>query len=710
MSPESSGSRILLVCDKPDVSKHVIRHLDDTLQIQVIENIYDALSSITYNLPTLIITYDNPEGYDSIKLLKTIRHSIKTKLIPFIILSPQNGNVPKLKAYEEGADIYLNYPDEMDEFRASVTTSISKYQEFYLLTITDELTRLYNRKEFIHKFRQLIINRPDMTISLVILDIDHFKYVNDTFGHQTGDRVLMKLAEILKEITSPSFFPARFGGEEFVVLLTGMDADQSREKIRVLLDYFSSLAFEHESRTFTVSFSAGIATYPLMAGNVSELLSRADQALYHAKEDGRNRIYIFNSMMLRKDRFWEYLKPSSGIFTDDARREAVTGRPFLPVVLDQIFSLDFQVRSIGVLIVEALSIFDREEQTGYDNYRYSIENLNRILARSCQMTFPSDTYIGISDFFEYEFIVLFPSVVDFSINISRFQEICQEIVNEIIQQIGSHYMDIKFASGVFELDMENPRHQYRSLQTIRQSKVPLTDHGKSYMDLLVNLRDNQNRKILKNNLRIQHLADREGKPGPYTFIRFSYHDHNHDLLNMLLHTATCQHERFLEIVAMIPELDGFSTNNDILIPIPCSEQTPVYLETLYRHLNPEQVICLLNASDLETFSRTIKGKAQRIGIDNCYINSSILLFAANHDMEICIFSEEMIRNIHLFKERIKLLSSMKLFLDQLAIPAGAKNIESEEEYQVLTDLDIQFFSGKYFSGLNEDRPAHPLHD
>jgi diguanylate cyclase (GGDEF)-like protein len=710
MSPESSRTRILLVCDDPAVSEHVIRHLDDALEIQVIENMYDALSSITYNLPTLIITYDNPDGYDSIKLLKTIRHSIKTKLIPFIILSPDNGNVLKLKAYEEGADIYLRYPDEMDEFRASVSTSINKFQEFYLLTITDELTRLYNRKEFIHKFRQLIINRPDITISLVILDIDHFKHVNDTFGHQTGDRVLMKLAEILKEITSPSFFPARFGGEEFVVLMPGIDSEQARERIRELLEFFSSIVFEHESRTFSVSFSAGIATYPLMARNVSELLTRADQALYHAKEDGRNRIYIFNSMMLKKDRFWEYLKPLSGIYTDEARREAITGRPFLPVVLDQILSLDFQVRSIGVLIIETLSIFDREEQTGYDNYRYNIENLNRILARSCQMTFPSDTYISISDFFEYEFIILFPSVVDFSINIKRFQEICQEIVREINYGIRSHYLDIKHASGVFELDTDNPRHQYRAIQTIRQKKASLTNHRESYKNMLASLRGNQDPESLKEYFCIHNLVDKNGKPGPYACIQLAHHEHNPDLLNMLVHTATCRHERILKLIEIIPELDGFSPDHDILIPLPCSEQTPVYLDAIYTHLDPEKAICLLNASDLKSFTATLAEKTLRIGIDNCYINSTILWFAANHDIDICLFSEEMVRNIHLFKERIKLLSSMKLFMDQLSVPVGAKNIESEEEYQVLIDLGIQLFSGDYFTSMKGNKTAKSIND
>ena len=114
-------------------------------------------------------------------------------------------------------------------------------------------------------------------------------------------------------------------------------------------------------------FSAGIAEYPAMASTISELLSRADQALYAAKNDGRARTYIFRPIMARNDRFWEYLKTRKGTFFEPPFNEPVSKLPYLPQTLEQIINLDYEVRSIGVLIIRIQPLFDLRSLRGQRN-------------------------------------------------------------------------------------------------------------------------------------------------------------------------------------------------------------------------------------------------------------------------------------------------------------------------------------------------------
>ena len=154
-----------------------------------------------------------------------------------------------------------------------------------------------------------INENPGTPISLAIIDLDFFKQVNDIHGHQTGDLVLMELAGILKKHSDHNIFPTRFGGEEFVILFIDIQAQEAKIKTDRIREDFHSIKFTGAAnRSFHVTFSAGISEYPSFGNNISVLLSRADQALYSAKKDGRGRTYIFNPVMARNDRFWEYLK------------------------------------------------------------------------------------------------------------------------------------------------------------------------------------------------------------------------------------------------------------------------------------------------------------------------------------------------------------------------------------------------------------------
>ena len=158
----------------------------------------------------------------------------------------------------------------------------------------DPLTNLYNRRYF-HELleRELAQSeREGKPLSLVMIDIDYFKKINDTYGHQAGDRVLVALAEILTSSTRSGDAAFRFGGEEFVLILPGMDAEIGLGRAESLRKIFAEKAIHTEDGDAKTTLSAGIATYPTHAVDAKRLLRKADKALYAAKEAGRNRTQI----------------------------------------------------------------------------------------------------------------------------------------------------------------------------------------------------------------------------------------------------------------------------------------------------------------------------------------------------------------------------------------------------------------------------------
>lgn len=163
----------------------------------------------------------------------------------------------------------------------------------------DKLTNLYTRKYFeLVLQNEIYLNSTiEGEFSLIMMDIDKFKQVNDRFGHQRGDEVLQKVAEIVMDSVRKSDICARYGGEEFIILLprTGSDGAYSLgEKIRQRVEKAKLLGYHNP-----VTISLGIATYPIHSSWMRDLIDKADQALYHSKENGRNRTTVFDINMIR---------------------------------------------------------------------------------------------------------------------------------------------------------------------------------------------------------------------------------------------------------------------------------------------------------------------------------------------------------------------------------------------------------------------------
>ena len=174
-----------------------------------------------------------------------------------------------------------------------------KSQELVRLSNTDVLTGLHNRRYFDDEFEKEW-NRSERNhsmLSIILFDIDHFKNVNDTFGHQAGDEYLKKTAETLNSVFKRDYdIVARYGGEEFIVLLAGINADQARQMAENVRKRIESMIIDHRGKKVGATISAGIiCCIPNLNTIPDSIISCADQALYKAKQGGRNRVAVYTS-------------------------------------------------------------------------------------------------------------------------------------------------------------------------------------------------------------------------------------------------------------------------------------------------------------------------------------------------------------------------------------------------------------------------------
>jgi diguanylate cyclase (GGDEF)-like protein len=172
------------------------------------------------------------------------------------------------------------------------------YEEIERLAVTDGLTGLFNHRHFQETLAQEFnrIERFSEPISLLIIDIDHFKKINDTYGHPVGDAVLKKVSGIIRKTIRNIDIPARYGGEEFAVILLGTDTNGALKMAERLRRSIADAKFSSEQNAFNVTVSIGISTHAREMRKKEDLVEQADKALYHAKRTGRNRSVKWEEM------------------------------------------------------------------------------------------------------------------------------------------------------------------------------------------------------------------------------------------------------------------------------------------------------------------------------------------------------------------------------------------------------------------------------
>ncbi len=175
------------------------------------------------------------------------------------------------------------------------------YEHMQRMATTDGLTRLTNHRHFQELFDGQLARaeRYGRHLSMVLVDIDHFKTVNDTYGHPVGDAVLKQVAKLLEDNARVTDVAARYGGEEFVVLLDETDRQGARIIADRIREGMAALEFRSEKGKFSRTMSLGVATYPEDGTRKADLIERADKALYQAKESGRNRVVCYDEVTAR---------------------------------------------------------------------------------------------------------------------------------------------------------------------------------------------------------------------------------------------------------------------------------------------------------------------------------------------------------------------------------------------------------------------------
>ncbi len=305
-----TGMSAMIIEDSPFVTRIVrnilSRHgLENIFEAQDGEQALELIKELKFDVDIIITDYIMP-GMGGEELCRTLRGIEALEQVPIFFISSITEKEAILSFFKAGASDYLPKPFTEEEFRARIVTHLRnrKYTKeleslnlrFQYQAEHDALTGVYNRgyfqSELASRFAHCKYTNEDL--GCILIDLDYFKNVNDTQGHAYGDLVLKEFSKLLLNLHRDSDIAARYGGEEFVILLSGATWDECKlvaEKIRSSAE---SLIYNDGSTELQVTVSVGVASLQRHKPNTPEkLVSMADEALYNAKENGRNRVEIY---------------------------------------------------------------------------------------------------------------------------------------------------------------------------------------------------------------------------------------------------------------------------------------------------------------------------------------------------------------------------------------------------------------------------------
>ncbi len=261
---------------------------------QILTDPIQAMDALNEFQPDLVILDMYMPECNGPELAKVIRQNERYVGLPIIYLSGEEDLNKQLDAMSEGGDDFLNKPVKPHQLIATVNNRAARARNLKARMVRDSLTGLYNHTHILQLLEDACIRarRDHRPLCFAMLDIDHFKQVNDRFGHPMGDRVIRSLALLLKQRLRRSDHIGRYGGEEFAVVLQGTDALNAARVLDHIRERFAEIHFPAQPCDLTCSFSAGLAVLD-GSMDVTQLASIADAALYQAKSAGRNRVEIY---------------------------------------------------------------------------------------------------------------------------------------------------------------------------------------------------------------------------------------------------------------------------------------------------------------------------------------------------------------------------------------------------------------------------------
>jgi two-component system cell cycle response regulator len=304
--PSKPAGRVLLVDDSRLVRAMIAGYLSAAgYHVDEAADGASALAMLAAHAPDVVITDLNMPGIDGFRVLSETRR-IAPGVEVIILTGAHATDVgAAVRALRLGAHDYLTKPPESpEEVVLAVERAIEKQQlretnrrlleQLEALSLTDALTGVPNRRSYEAALEREIARaqRHQHALSLALLDIDHFKRVNDTYGHQEGDEVLRAFARTVTHVLRKGDSLYRYGGEEFVVLLPHADAAGAEIAARRIIGAVAAAPIALATTTLAVTASAGVASLDLAQDDGLGLVGRADAALYEAKRGGRNRVCV----------------------------------------------------------------------------------------------------------------------------------------------------------------------------------------------------------------------------------------------------------------------------------------------------------------------------------------------------------------------------------------------------------------------------------
>ena len=298
-----NGGRVLIVDDHPRSAQRIVDNLSRQHETIVEREPAAALARLAELDFDLMIVSLSLSGADGLRLCSQARSLDRTRHLPIVILVEPGDDARLLRGLDMGVNDYIVRPVDKNELLARVRTQIkrkrhtdhlrNRLEESVEAAVTDPLTGLNNRRYMEQHFRSLVgeaieRGRP---LSVIVADIDFFKSINDSFGHDGGDAVLREFAARLRRNTRGIDLACRFGGEEFVVIMPETDLEKAMQVGERIRRCIAGEPF-HPSpgRAVRVTASVGIASVERASDTPEAVLKRADIALYCAKRDGRNRV------------------------------------------------------------------------------------------------------------------------------------------------------------------------------------------------------------------------------------------------------------------------------------------------------------------------------------------------------------------------------------------------------------------------------------
>jgi diguanylate cyclase (GGDEF)-like protein len=290
---EQEAYRVLIVEDSKTAS-HLIRRTLEENQIvsEIVNDPRQALNALRQFNPDLILMDMYMPNCTGVEAARVIRQHSEFLSTPIVYLSGETNVALQVDAMRLGGDHFLTKPFNPVFLNAIVKSKIERYRALRRTMYHDSLTSLLNHSSGKNTLDMLLssVAHEGGFLSVVMMDIDHFKQVNDSYGHPVGDQVIRSLSWLLKQRLRKQDILCRYGGEEFLIGMPHTDAEQAFAIMDRIRRDFAQIRHPYRDSHFHATASGGIATYPLYQSG-DALIKAADEALYQAKRGGRNRIH-----------------------------------------------------------------------------------------------------------------------------------------------------------------------------------------------------------------------------------------------------------------------------------------------------------------------------------------------------------------------------------------------------------------------------------